>query len=196
MMTNYVRAVFMLPLLVLASTAVAQEQPAPRSQDGPAAGLVDVLGGVTVWSAPADGGYALMARSAAGVVRLPVRPRAVPFDVDLGPEANGGIVAVYSRCSTEPIGSRAALVSSRAIYYGYERVRGLTGGARPGRSASSRVFRQQVPSGRRVSVAAPPLLTGFGIDGTTAAYGVSADPEQYFIPRGSVIVDRAPDWGR
>jgi hypothetical protein len=347
-----VRAVFVLPLLVLASTAVAQEQPAPRSQDSPAAGLVDVFGGVTVWSAPADGGYALMARSAAGVVRLPVRPRAVPFDVDLGPEANGGIVAVYSRCSTEPIGSRAALdrgilavpgpayttgrgcdlyrfdfasgreakiaststatgsemlpsywkgslafvrvypirkgrqgiypylyvqrasggtrrlaggprgmtglpgptnldlndrtvgfvwnfttsrfsqgrsevrvdtlggrsrriaetsldafhgsyatflsptVSSRAIYYGYERVRGLTGGARPGRSASSRVFRQQVPSGRRVSVAAPPLLTGFGIDGTTAAYGVSADPEQYFIPRGSVIVDRAPDWGR
>ena len=329
---------------------MAQEQPAPGSGDAPVAGLVDQFGGVTVWSAPEGGGYALMARGAAGTVRLPIGPRAVPFDVDLGPDGSGGVVAVYSRCSVEPMGSRAALdrgifavpgpayttakgcdlyrfdfatgreakltsastangsemlpsywkgslafvrvypsrkgrkgvypylylrtasgrtrrltggargvsglpgptsvdlndrtvgfvwnfttgrgtqgrsevrvdtlagrsrriahtsldvvngsyatflsptVSSGTIYYGYERIRGLTSFARPPRSASSRVFRERLRTGQRASAAAPPFLTGFGIDGSTAAYGVATDGEQYFIPRGSVLVDRAPDW--
>ena len=31
-----------------------------------------------------------------------VRPRAVPFDVDLGPDAEGETVATYSRCAREP----------------------------------------------------------------------------------------------
>jgi hypothetical protein len=33
---------------------------------------------------------------------VPVAPRAVPFDVDLGPGADGRVVAVYSRCAREP----------------------------------------------------------------------------------------------
>ena len=38
-----------------------------------------------------------------GVVkRVPVPTRGVPFDVDLGPGAQGGVVAVYSRCAHEP----------------------------------------------------------------------------------------------
>lgn len=345
-----VSGVFVVLLLVLASAAMAQEQPARGSDDAPVAGLVDQFGGVTVWSAPAAGGYAVMARSAAGAVPLPIGPRAVPFDVDLGPDGSGGVVAVYSRCSIEPMGSRAALdrgifavpgpayttgkgcdlyrfdvasgretkiasastangsemlpsywkgslafvrvypgrkgrkgvypylyvrtasgrtrrliggargmsglpgptnldlndrtvgfvwntttgagtqgrsevrvdtlagpgrriahtsldvvngsyatflsptVTSGSIYYGYQRIRGLTSFARPARSASSRVFRERLRTGWRVSAAAPPFLTGFAIDGSTAAYGVAADGEQYFIPRGSVLVGRAPDW--
>jgi opacity protein-like surface antigen len=337
-------------LLVLASAAVAQELPAPVSGDTPVAGLVDQFGGITVWSAPAAGGYALMARTASGVVRLPIGPRAVPFDVDLGPDGSGGVVGVYSRCSIEPMGSRAALdrgifavpgpayttgkgcdlyrfdfasgreakiasastatgsemlpsywkgslafvrvypgrkgrsgvypylylrtaagktrqltggprgvsglpgptsldlndrtvgfvwnsttnrgtqgrsevhvdtlerrsrrvahtsldvvngsyatflsptLSSGTIYYGYQRVRGLMSSARPALSASSRVFSRRLRTGRVLSAAAPPFLTGFGIDGTTTAYGVSIDGEQYFIPRGSVLVGGLPDW--
>jgi hypothetical protein len=38
-----------------------------------------------------------------GVVRaFAVRPRAVPFDVDVGPDARGRQTAVYSRCAVEP----------------------------------------------------------------------------------------------
>lgn len=35
--------------------------------------------------------------------RLPVAPRmGVPFDIDLGPDEDGDVAAVYSRCETEP----------------------------------------------------------------------------------------------
>ncbi|MEA2130968.1 MAG: hypothetical protein QOJ85_3859 [Solirubrobacteraceae bacterium] len=345
-----VSVVFVVLGLALASVAMAQEQPVAASGDTPVAGLVDQFGGVTVWSTPEAGGYALMARTSAGVVRLPIGPRAVPFDVDLGPDGSGGVVGVYSRCSSEPMGSRAALdrgifavpgpayttgrgcdlyrfdfatrreakiaststatgsemlpsywngslafvrvyqgrkgrsgvyphlylrtaagktrklpggprgvtglpgptnldlndrtvgfiwnyttnrgtqgrsevrvdtldgrsrrvahtsldvvngsyatflsptVSSGTIYYGYQRVRGLMGFARPPRSASSRVFGVRLRTRRRVSAPAPPFLTGFGIDATTTAYGVAFDGEQYFIPRGSVLVDGPLDW--
>ena len=35
---------------------------------------------------------------------LPVAPRTIAFDVDLGPDAHGRTVAVCSRCTTEPAG--------------------------------------------------------------------------------------------
>lgn len=35
--------------------------------------------------------------------RLPIPPRTgVPFDVDLGPDGQGNVVAAYSRCAEEP----------------------------------------------------------------------------------------------
>lgn len=34
--------------------------------------------------------------------RLPVAPRTVPFDVNMGPDSRGRPVAVYSRCAREP----------------------------------------------------------------------------------------------
>src|SRR3954468_10848784 len=34
--------------------------------------------------------------------QLPVPPRSVPFDADVGPGANGAPTVVYSRCATEP----------------------------------------------------------------------------------------------
>jgi hypothetical protein len=33
---------------------------------------------------------------------VPIAPRPVPFDVDLGPGRHGGVVAAYSRCAKEP----------------------------------------------------------------------------------------------
>ncbi len=55
--------------------------------------------------------------------RLPVAPRAVPFDVNLGPDSRGRAVAVYSRCAVEPdLG--AAGDSLSAPYPPYTRGRG------------------------------------------------------------------------
>lgn len=48
-------------------------------------------------------GYHLIVRSRTGVAKpLPVPARAVPFDVDLGPDERGRTWAVYSRCRDEP----------------------------------------------------------------------------------------------
>ena len=37
---------------------------------------------------------------------LPVPPRTVAFDADIGPEVDGGLTVVYSRCATEAAGAR------------------------------------------------------------------------------------------
>lgn len=69
---------------------------------------VSAYAGRIAWSAfdPAQNAYVLMT-SVGGVPSVvPVAPRSVPFDVDLGPDENGDTVAVYSRCRQEP-GPRA-----------------------------------------------------------------------------------------
>jgi len=65
---------------------------------------VDAFGGWAAWSAFEEGaGYRLALRNPDGAVgAAPVPPRAVPFDVDLGPSEEGGVVAAYSRCAQEP----------------------------------------------------------------------------------------------
>jgi hypothetical protein len=56
--------------------------------------------GHVVWSQYASpGSYVLMRWHAGRVDRLPGRSRRVPFDLDLGPDARGRAVAVYSRCA-------------------------------------------------------------------------------------------------
>lgn len=64
-----------------------------------------VPGNWLAWSAydPTHGGYRLMLRGPSGAITAaPVPPRRVPFDVQLGPRAGGGLIAVYSRCRVEP----------------------------------------------------------------------------------------------
>src|SRR4051794_14631467 len=69
---------------------------------------VSAYAGHVVWSRYdiAAGAFRLMEAhaSTAGLVTttLPVPPRAVPFDADVGPDANGAATVVYSRCATEP----------------------------------------------------------------------------------------------
>jgi len=46
--------------------------------------------------------YFLTQRLNGVTTRVPVAPRAVPFDLDLGPDADGRPVAAYSRCRREP----------------------------------------------------------------------------------------------
>lgn len=71
---------------------------------------VSAYGNVVAWSdrrvagaqGSSPGAYHLTALVAGKVRRLPVAPRSVPFDVDLGPGEDGRVVAVYSRCAREP----------------------------------------------------------------------------------------------
>ena len=56
--------------------------------------------------------------------RLPVVPRSVPFDVDLGPDEKGNVVAVYSRCAQEPTGPASAQRIFSAPYPAYTTGRG------------------------------------------------------------------------
>lgn len=51
----------------------------------------------------ATNSYRLAVRSGTGLTPLPVAPRSVPFDVDVGPGEDGRPVAVYSRCAQEPV---------------------------------------------------------------------------------------------
>ncbi len=71
--------------------------------EAPGATTVQAHGGLIVWnSRGADDRYRLIQRSPAGEVgALPIRAHSAPFDVDLGPDASGRTVAVYSRCSKE-----------------------------------------------------------------------------------------------
>jgi hypothetical protein len=65
---------------------------------------VSAHAGRLAWSSfdPARGAYVLMTRVGGVTSEVPIRPRSVPFDVDLGPDTNGDTIAAYSRCSREP----------------------------------------------------------------------------------------------
>jgi len=65
---------------------------------------VDSFGGWAAWSTFEEGvGYRLVLRGPGGEIgAASVEPRAVPFDVDLGPSEDDGVVAAYSRCEQEP----------------------------------------------------------------------------------------------
>ena len=83
----------------LAATAAA---PKPVAVSAPAP--IAAYGNRVVWSQPNGvGRFELVQRVGNGpIVRLPVRTRSVPFDVDLGPTRDGRVFAVYTRCATEP----------------------------------------------------------------------------------------------
>ena len=69
---------------------------------------VSAYAGSLIWSRydTALAAYRLMQTHAspagAQTTALPVPPRAVPFDADIGPAADGAPTVVYSRCTTEP----------------------------------------------------------------------------------------------
>jgi hypothetical protein len=93
-------------LLVPLALALAAAAAAPAAADEEIATLtdptaVDAYAGRLVWSEPdaATGRYRLMTRAGSGPVEpVAVPERSEPFDVDLGPDAAGRTVAVYSRC--------------------------------------------------------------------------------------------------
>jgi hypothetical protein len=58
--------------------------------------------GWVVWSAQSPDGWQLTAWHAGVVTTLPVATRPEPFDVSLGTDAQGRMVATYSRCAVTP----------------------------------------------------------------------------------------------
>jgi hypothetical protein len=85
---------------LLASPAQADTPIATTAAPTP----VSAHGGRLVWSAydPVARRYSLITRFGGVISSVPVEPRNVPFDVDLGAKPDGSTVAVYSRCSLEP----------------------------------------------------------------------------------------------
>lgn len=64
---------------------------------------ISSYGGLTAWSVDqGDGSFRLVVHDGQAVRPVPVEPRTVPFDVDLGPGPDGAVVAAYSRCAREP----------------------------------------------------------------------------------------------
>ncbi len=63
---------------------------------------IGAYGGWVVWSAPVSGGWGLDAYHEGTVKALRLAPRAQPFDVDLGTNASGEVVATFSRCVKTP----------------------------------------------------------------------------------------------
>jgi hypothetical protein len=65
---------------------------------------VAAFGGRLLWSTvdAATGRWSLVTRAGGVTSTVPVPPRRVPFDADLGPGPDGGTVAVYSRCAQDP----------------------------------------------------------------------------------------------
>ena len=91
-----------LAYLWCAAPAAAQVPPAVTGVEPPTP--IAAFQGRLVWSQPdGKGAYQLVLRLGSGPVQvLPIAPRGVPFDVDLGPTSSGGVYAVYSRCQVEP----------------------------------------------------------------------------------------------
>jgi hypothetical protein len=88
-------------VLSVSTAALADETLTTVSRPTP----INAYGGRLAWSRfdPARNAYELVTRAPGGAVTVvPVKPRSVPFDVDLGPGKAGGTLAVYSRCRRDP----------------------------------------------------------------------------------------------
>jgi hypothetical protein len=92
-------------LAVVLAILVASAVPSSASADEVIAWVsapspLSAFGGRLLWSEPdGRGAYRLMMWQAGVVSPMPVATRSRPFDADLGPGADGGTVAVYSRCA-------------------------------------------------------------------------------------------------
>jgi hypothetical protein len=81
-----------------ASAATATDL-APVASDAP----LSAYGGYVAWSEQgADGLWRLVAFHDGTTTPLPVAPRSVPFDADVGPDATGRPTVTFSRCAPEP----------------------------------------------------------------------------------------------
>lgn len=109
-----------VPLLTIVGLLAAA--PAAQAETGDIARLdratpIAAYGGRLLWSSYDAAGrrYVLTTRADGITSAVPVAPRSVPFDADLGPDAQGHVVAVYSRCAREigPSGSFAPPLYNR-----------------------------------------------------------------------------------
>lgn len=98
-----------VPLLAAVLALVAACGAAPAAADTllsvePSAPKISAAGDAAAWSTydTTAGTWFLVIRQGGVLERAAVAPRSVPFDVDLGRDAGGRLVAAYSRCDREP----------------------------------------------------------------------------------------------
>ena len=108
--SRVVRALVALAFSTLVPAAAAQADTTIATPSGPS--KVATYGGVTAYSVRGgDGQWRLVydTNTNGRTEAVPIAPRSVPFDVDLGPGTDGRVLAVYSRCRQEPqMGRRSA----------------------------------------------------------------------------------------
>ena len=97
----------LIPIAVALSLVLATPPPAGAVETIATLSRVSSVsahGGRVAWSSfdPNLNTFVLMTRFGGTTGQVPVRPRTVPFDVDLGPNRAGQTVAVYSRCRNDP----------------------------------------------------------------------------------------------
>jgi hypothetical protein len=128
-----------LALLAASQPALADQTIASVSAPTP----ISAFGGRAAWSAfdPAQRNYRLVTEAGGTITTVPVTPRTVPFDVDLGPDSNGSIVAVYSRCRREPARRDPAISNAVAQLPNWSSGRGCD------------VYRFDFASGREAKIA-------------------------------------------
>jgi hypothetical protein len=63
---------------------------------------ISSYGGWVAWSQQRASAWDLMSWHDGALARVPVAPREQPFDVDLGPDPRGRVVATFSRCDVAP----------------------------------------------------------------------------------------------
>jgi hypothetical protein len=98
--TPLIPAVAIVLAMSLAPSAQAQSE-VVATVDGVTP--VAAFGGRQLWSVRgATGDWSLVTRAGGVTSVVPVRPRRVAFDADLGPGPAGSVVAAYSRCRTDP----------------------------------------------------------------------------------------------
>ena len=70
----------------------------------PSAPKLSTVGGAAAWSTfdASAGAWFLVIRQGGAIERAAIAPRSVPFDVDLGRDDAGRLVAAYSRCDRDP----------------------------------------------------------------------------------------------
>ncbi len=104
-----VRTLTMWPVIGLVAVSAAgaafaqQDPPSSLTPVADATPIASYRGHLVFSRAVGNGGFELVQRIADGPLqRVPVPLRSVPFDVDVGPTTGGRILAVYTRCATEP----------------------------------------------------------------------------------------------
>ena len=111
---NLVPALAALAALVVAAPAAADQAIAEIGRESPVA----AYGGWQAWSAfdESSGTYALTLRDPNGAVKAaPFAASKKPWDVSLGPDANGDVVAIYRKCTSSGCDVRRLYVATGRV---------------------------------------------------------------------------------
>lgn len=166
-----VGAVVIVAIALLSATGQDARAAEPPLATVDAATPLSAGSGWLVWSAPEGSQWVLMAYHAGSVVRLPVPPRAQPFDASVGTDVAGLPVVTFSRCARTP---RMRTVGEQ----------GGSGGAllEPASGAGCRIRVLELTDGAEIK---PPIPAPAGVSDTTPS-----------IWRGQIVFARhAPSHG-